>query len=176
MAMALSPYQHVILSILAILLKPALSVIPPQYIDQLAYHNSSYTTSHRNTTSHRLVVKTIPPPLTTPKSDPWAHEIPNMGKGVNITIPPNYSKHNLPSGAMTQVNIGKQSLMFKYLLISFLGIDIRDIPKVNDHDFSITLNGFFLVRWTDPRLVIENVKFGPEGDHLVPVDISMVIN
>ena len=45
---------------------------------------------------------------------------------------------------------------------------------MNDHDFSITLNGFFIVRWTDRRLLIEDVKFGPEGDQLVPVDISMV--
>ena len=54
------------------------------------------------------------------------------------------------------------------------GIDIKDIPNVDDHDFSITLNGFFLVRWTDSRLLIEDVKFGPDGDQLVPVDISMV--
>ena len=45
---------------------------------------------------------------------------------------------------------------------------------MDDHDFSITLNGFFLVRWTDSRLLIEDVKFGPDGDQLVPVDISMV--
>ena len=29
----------------------------------------------------------------------------------------------------------------------FTGIDIKDIPNVNDHDFSVTLNGFFLVRY-----------------------------
>jgi hypothetical protein len=55
------------------------------------------------------------------------------------------------------------------------GIDIKDIPNVNDHDFSITLNGFFIVRWTDRRLLIQDVKFGPEGDQLVPVEISMVM-
>ena len=54
------------------------------------------------------------------------------------------------------------------------GIDIKDIPNINDRDFSITLNGFFLVRWTDSRLLIEDVKFGADGDELVPVDISMV--
>ena len=54
------------------------------------------------------------------------------------------------------------------------GIDIKDIPNVNDHDFSITLNGFFLVRWVDERLLIEDVTFGAEGDDLVPVDISLV--
>ena len=45
---------------------------------------------------------------------------------------------------------------------------------MNDHDFSITLNGFFLVRWVDERLLIEDVIFGAEGDDLVPVDISLV--
>ena len=54
------------------------------------------------------------------------------------------------------------------------GIDIKDIPNVNDHDFSITINGFFLVRWFDHRLILEDVKFGAEGDDLVPVDISLV--
>ena len=54
------------------------------------------------------------------------------------------------------------------------GIDIKDIPQVNDQDFSITLNGFFLVRWVDERLKIKDVTFGAEGDDLVPVDISLV--
>ena len=54
-----------------------------------------------------------------------------------------------------------------------LGIDIKDIPNVNDRDFSITLNGFFLVRWRDPRLIIENVDFG-ENESLIPVDVSLV--
>ena len=53
------------------------------------------------------------------------------------------------------------------------GIDIKDIPNVNDRDFSITLNGFFLVRWRDPRLIIENVDFG-ENESLIPVDVSLV--
>ena len=30
----------------------------------------------------------------------------NASKGVNITIPANYSRHSLPSGALTRVNIG----------------------------------------------------------------------
>ena len=57
---------------------------------------------------------------------------------------------------------------------SAAGIDIKDIPQVNDADFSITLNGFFLIRWTDARLIIREVKFGADGDELVPVDISLV--
>ena len=44
---------------------------------------------------------------------------------------------------------------------------------MNDRDFSVTLNGFFLVRWRDPRLIIENVEFG-ENEPLIPVDVSLV--
>ena len=33
----------------------------------------------------------------------------NSSKGVNITIPANYSRHSLPSGALTRVNIGAAS-------------------------------------------------------------------
>ena len=71
------------------------------------------------------------------------------------------SRNSLPNNTLTTVNIG---------------IDIKDLPNVNDHDFrsvsfvknisakklhrycSVTLNGFFLVRWRDPRLIISNVK------------------
>ena len=53
------------------------------------------------------------------------------------------------------------------------GIDIKDIPNVNDRDFSVTLNGFFLVRWRDPRLIIDNVDFG-DNEPLIPVDVSLV--
>ena len=45
---------------------------------------------------------------------------------------------------------------------------------MNDHDFSVTLNGFFLVRWKDPRLIIKNANFKENGDTLIPVDVSLV--
>jgi hypothetical protein len=34
------------------------------------------------------------------------------------------------------------------------GVDIKDIPKVNDKDFSITLNAYFIVKWRDQRLIV----------------------
>ena len=111
-------------------------------------------------------------PLTQPGTE-FPHY--NVSKGANISTPGNYSRHSLPSGALTRVNIGQSDYQANHnnsQLVS--GIDIKDIPNVNDHDFSITINGFFLVRWFDHRLVIEDVKFGPEGDDLVPVDISLV--
>ena len=57
-------------------------------------------------------------------------------------------------------------LCYRLLTLIHPGIDIKDIPNVNDHDFSLTLNGFFIVRWTDRRLLIQDVKFGPEGNSL----------
>ena len=62
---------------------------------------------------------------------------------------------------------------FSNILSSVSGIDIKDIPNVNDRDFSVTLNGFFLVRWRDPRLIIDNVDFG-DNEPLIPVDVSLV--
>ena len=39
-----------------------------------------------------------------------------------------------------------------------VGIDIKDIPKIADKEFSVTLNAFFVVRWKDERLVIDQVR------------------
>ena len=36
-----------------------------------------------------------------------------------------------------------------------VGVDIKDIPKIDDKDFSVTLNAFFVVQWTDERLIID---------------------
>ena len=65
-------------------------------------------------------------------------------KGEAICIPSNYSKFDLPNeSAQTVVNVG---------------IDIKDIPKIDDKEFSITLNAFFVVRWTDKRMIIDQHK------------------
>ena len=63
-------------------------------------------------------------------------------KGDAICIPSNYSKFDLPNEDLTTVNVG---------------IDIKDIPKIDDKEFSITLNAFFVVRWTDARMIIDQV-------------------
>ena len=64
-------------------------------------------------------------------------------KGDAICIPSNYSKFDLPNETLTVVNVG---------------IDIKDIPKIDDKEFSITLNAFFVVRWTDRRMSIDQEK------------------
>ena len=44
----------------------------------------------------------------------------------------------------------------------------QDIPKIDDKDFSVTLNAFFVVRWKDSRLVIDQDRIdeilGPENE------------
>ena len=44
-----------------------------------------------------------------------------------------------------------------------VGIDIKDIPKIDDNDYSVTLNAFFVVRWKDERLVIDQEKYSKTG-------------
>jgi len=86
-------------------------------------------------------------------------------KGNSICIPQDYSRFDLPNETQTVVNVG---------------IDIKDIPKIADKDFSITLNAFFVVRWKDERLVIDQEKIennlGPEDDTdaWIPVDVSFI--
>jgi len=87
-------------------------------------------------------------------------------KGEAICIPSNYSKFDLPNEvAQTVVNVG---------------IDIKDIPKIDDKEFSITLNAFFVVRWTDKRMIIDQHKMkhifkkGEPLDSWIPVDVSFI--
>ena len=62
------------------------------------------------------------------------------GELKRICIPKDYMKYELPSeeGAV-DVSIG---------------VDIKDIPNVNDQDFSITLNAYFITKWHDKRLSV----------------------
>merc|ERR1712018_560718 len=61
--------------------------------------------------------------------------------GTRICVPEDYIKFELPEeDRPTNVSIG---------------VDIKDIPKVNDKDFSITLNAYFIVKWQDRRLIVE---------------------
>ena len=86
-------------------------------------------------------------------------------KGNSICIPRDYSKFDLPNETQTVVNVG---------------IDIKDIPKIADKEFSVTLNAFFVARWKDKRLVIDQEKIeknlGPEDDSdaWIPVDVSFI--
>jgi hypothetical protein len=86
-------------------------------------------------------------------------------KGNSICIPQNYSKFDIPNETKTVVNVG---------------IDIKDIPKIDDLDFSVTLNAFFVVRWKDERLVIDQEKIlqswkaHNDVNTWIPVDVSFI--
>jgi hypothetical protein len=86
-------------------------------------------------------------------------------KGNSICIPKDYSKFDLPNETKTVVNVG---------------IDIKDIPKISDKDFSVTLNAFFVVRWKEGRLMIDQEKMennlAPSDDEnaWIPVDVSFI--
>ena len=63
------------------------------------------------------------PFLSLPLTKPGA-EFPyyNVSKGANISTPGNYSKHSLPSGSLTRVNIGQkhqQSVIISVLFSCF---------------------------------------------------------
>ena len=40
-----------------------------------------------------------------------------------------------------------------------VGIDIMDIQNVDDKQFTVTLNAFFVLRWTDKRILIRQDEF-----------------
>jgi len=96
-----------------------------------------------------------------------------IGGRQKICIPPNYQKYDLPNmTGPTFVTIG---------------VDIKDIPKVSDQDFSITLNAYFNVKWRDPRLLVSKdySKEGPPKDHesseddgpsLTPINLHILHN
>ena len=60
-------------------------------------------------------------------------------KGNLFCIPQNYSKFDLPTSPTT---------------VS-LGITIVEIPKIDDHEFSVTLRGYLGAYWTEPRLIFD---------------------
>ena len=76
-----------------------------------------------------------------------------IGGRQKICIPQNYQKYDLPNmTGPTFVTIG---------------VDIKDIPKVSDQDFSITLNAYFNVKWRDPRLLVSK-DYSKEGPPVNP--------
>ena len=65
-------------------------------------------------------------------------------KDKSICIPQNFSKYDLPSESLTIVS---------------LGVDIIDIPKIDDKEFIISLNAYLSVQWIEPRLIIDKERF-----------------
>ncbi len=63
------------------------------------------------------------------------------GPTLTICVPEDYMKFELPEEGERATHVS-------------IGVDIKDIPKVNDKDFSITLNAYFIVKWRDQRLIV----------------------
>ena len=57
------------------------------------------------------------------------------------------------------------------------GIEISDVLKIDDKDYSITFSLYFNVQWNEPRLNLSADFFSSENitsdDHLVPGEISI---
>ena len=88
-----------------------------------------------------LVVLAFWPSLLTCQDKPHRVKMCADGERTRICVPDDYIKFELPEeDRPTNVSIG---------------VDIKDIPKVNDKDFSITLNAYFIVKWQDRRLIVE---------------------
>ena len=92
----------------------------------------------------------------------------SAGEFTRICIPADYMKFELPSTSEpTTVTIG---------------VDIKDIPKVKDKDFSITINAYFMAQWKDARLeinerrkngsrkLLEQWEQADNGTKLIPVN------
>ena len=86
----------------------------------------------------------------------------SAGEYTRICIPEDYMKFELPT-THEPTNVA-------------IGVDIKDIPKVKDKDFSITLNAYFIAKWRDIRLEIhEKNRTSPRLDladeaKLIPVN------
>ena len=78
-----------------------------------------------------------------------------------ICIPEDYQKYDLPGlAAPTYVTVG---------------VDIKDIPKVEDKDFSITINAYFMVKWKDTRLIVMDEDTVQSGNMKVRCFKSIVL-
>ena len=96
-------------------------------------------------------------------------QFPVCVKENSICIPQNYSKLDLPNKDLTTI---------------ILGIDIKDIPKIDYIDFSVTLSAYLRIRWTEPRIIIDDQRiysiFGQEiGNSIedvksISVDVSFI--
>ena len=41
-----------------------------------------------------------------------------------------------------------------------IGFDIKDITKIDEKESTITMTGYFIVKWIDNRIIFNKVNFG----------------
>jgi hypothetical protein len=87
------------------------------------------------------------------------------GIATNVCLPKNYSSMDIP------IRDGPNKISIQ--------IDISDVLKIDDRDFSITFALYFNVQWREPRLQLNRGFFqhaSAEGDEetLVPVNLNLI--
>ena len=91
---------NIVTSRLNLLLAAAATVVSPLVVTESPLSLPPSYPSSISTSSDKPFLSL---PLTKPGSEfPYY----NVSKGANISTPGNYSKHSLPSGSLTRVNIG----------------------------------------------------------------------
>ena len=60
-----------------------------------------------------------------------------------------------------------------FLVLYFAGLEISDVLKIDDKDYSITFSLYFNVQWSEPRLnlsreFLDTENITSDDDHLVP--------
>ena len=60
-----------------------------------------------------------------------------------------------------------------FSVLYFVGLEISDVLKIDDKDYSITFSLYFNVQWSEPRLnlsreFLDTENITSDDDHLVP--------
>jgi len=68
---------------------------------------------------------------------------------------------------MIPTNVASFSVLY------FAGLEISDVLKIDDKDYSITFSLYFNVQWSEPRLnlsreFLDTENITSDDDHLVP--------
>merc|ERR1719210_1892264 len=87
------------------------------------------------------------------------------GKRKLLCLPQEYSKFDLPHrNDFNEIEIG---------------LEISDVLKIDDKDYSITFSLYFNVQWSEPRLnlsreFLDTENITAEEDQLVPVNLELI--
>ena len=70
------------------------------------------------------------------------------------------------------MNLQIEIFNIDFLFVFFSGIEISDVLKIDDKDYSITFSLYFNVQWSEPRLNLSQEFFNSENitgdEQLVP--------
>ena len=75
-----------------------------------------------------------------------------------LCIPSNYSKFELPDA--NRPNTIK------------IGMDIKDITKIDEKESTITMTGYFIAKWIDNRILFDNVSL---TNFSIKIKVSLIM-